>query len=122
MTEVNYVYNAFVTSVHDGDTMAVNVDLGFSTWVRATLRLARIDTPELTSKDPLERAAAIEARDFVRQRILGKAVVIETHKMDTFGSRYVAEVWYMDGVTQKNLENELRNAGHIKPPGKEQTT
>ena len=42
-------YKAIITSVYDGDTCTVDIDLGFSVWVRGEkLRLLRINAPEVT--------------------------------------------------------------------------
>ena len=63
--------NSVVHRVIDGDTLDVwlirKEDTGvFSTGLRR-VRLAHVDTPELRSKDPAERAAAAAARDRVRE-------------------------------------------------------
>lgn len=51
---------------YDGDTFRVTVDLGRRTfWVRGTVRLAGIDSPEIRSTDPLERERARAARDYL---------------------------------------------------------
>ena len=43
-----YQYKAFVTKVYDGDTITVEIDLGFKTSVKGEkIRLSRINAPEL---------------------------------------------------------------------------
>ena len=40
-----YEYKAQVVSVYDGDTLTVDIDLGFEVWLRKQkIRLAGIDT------------------------------------------------------------------------------
>lgn len=42
-----YEYAATVRSVHDGDTFEADLDLGFHTHLRTSIRLAGINAPEL---------------------------------------------------------------------------
>ena len=50
-----YLYKAHVTDVYDADTITVNVDLGFNTWIHdEKIRLARIDAPEVRGKEKVQ--------------------------------------------------------------------
>lgn len=108
-----YVYRAVVRSIYDGDTMRVDVDLGFGTWrMDQILRLAGIDTPEVRG---IERDDGLRARAFVEDRIPpGSVVLIRTYRDRTgkYG-RYIAEVW-RDGIS---LGDELLRAGLAVPYG-----
>ena len=87
-----YHYKAVVTSVYDGDTCTVDIDLGLHTWIRGEkLRLHRINAPELRGK---ERPKGILSRDFLKSKIEGKEITIETikDKKGKYG-RYLAEIW-----------------------------
>ena len=56
-----YDYNAEVIRVYDGDTIRVNIDLGFGIFIRNTsIRLKGINTPEIRGE---EKAQAYLARD-----------------------------------------------------------
>jgi micrococcal nuclease len=107
-----WTYNARVLKVVDGDTIDVEIDLGFKIFSRQRLRLARIDTPEMNDPDPLKRARAQQARDLVMKEVLGGPVVVDTKKTDVYG-RWLAEVTYgaMDFPPPKNLSNVLLAAG-----------
>lgn len=62
------------------------------TWVRGEmLRLHRINAPELRGK---ERPKGLLSSDFLREKIDGKEITIETikDKKEKYG-RYLAEVW-----------------------------
>lgn len=90
-----YHYRAIVRSVYDGDTCTVDIDLGLRTWVHGEkLRLLRINAPELRGT---EREAGLRARDFLRSKIEGKEIFVETIK-DRKGKygRYLAEIWLRD--------------------------
>jgi micrococcal nuclease len=43
-----YTYKAAVIDVTDGDTIVVDIDLGFGVWLRKqSIRMAKINAPEL---------------------------------------------------------------------------
>jgi micrococcal nuclease len=105
-----YQYEAHCDRVIDGDTLQVTVSLGFMLTMDMRLRLARINTPEMHSKDPEVRERAKEAQAFVVHRVLDKDIVIQTRKADAFG-RYLAEVWCVVEGEQRNLNDDLLAAG-----------
>ena len=45
-----FEYSAEVVSVHDGDTLTLDVDLGFSIHAHHPLRLAGVNAPELATQ------------------------------------------------------------------------
>lgn len=81
-----FTYNAHVERVVDGDTIDVSIDLGFDIWHKVRLRLADIDTPEVST----EKGKLV--KKFVIEFLEGKDVVIETTKPDKYG-RYLATVF-----------------------------
>ena len=95
-----YEYKATVENVVDGDTVDVLVDLGFKTSTRQRVRLARIDTPERS------QPGYAAARDFVREAVLNKPVMLKTEKVSKWGY-YLAEVTLEDG---RNLNDTLVQA------------
>jgi micrococcal nuclease len=73
-----------VTSVVDGDTIDVEIDLGFDISFSSRVRLAGIDTPESRTKDLAEKKLGLEAKEYVKSKIKdAKDVVIKTEKMDS---------------------------------------
>ena len=107
-----YHYRAVVTDVHDGDTITVDLDLGFHVWVRGEkIRLAGIDAPELHGDTKSQGEAA---GNFLRDQVLNKTVIIQTlktpngsDKQEKFG-RYLGVIW-LDGV---NVNDLLVSKGH----------
>lgn len=94
-----YQYKAKITDVYDGDTVTADVDLGFHTWIHdEKFRLLGIDTPEVTGKD---KAQGIVVRDALRERILGRELIICTvkgstaDKRDKWG-RYLVKIYIGD--------------------------
>jgi micrococcal nuclease len=104
-----YIYNAKVTNIVDGDTIDVEVDLGFYVYHQLRLRLAGIDTPEMNSKILEERMSARAAKDYVTDRLLDKEVTLKTYKKDKFG-RFLADVF----INGNNVNEELLATGLAK--------
>jgi len=87
-----YLYNAHVDSVYDGDTVTVTIDLGLKTFIKGEkIRLFGINAPEIRGK---ERIKGLKSRDFLREQILGKNIVIRTikDKRGKYG-RYLGELF-----------------------------
>ena len=58
-----YEYNATVTEVVDGDTIVIDIDLGFDViFTNQKVRLLGIDTPESRTSDKVERFLELLAR------------------------------------------------------------
>ncbi len=66
-----YTYKGVVTRVVDGDTVDVDVDLGFDVWLKKQrVRLAGIDTPESRTRNLAEKALGLAAKARERRRII----------------------------------------------------
>ena len=62
-----YEYNSTIRYVVDGDTVDVDIDLGFGVWFRdQRVRLYGIDTPESRTRDLTEKLFGFAAKDFVK--------------------------------------------------------
>jgi micrococcal nuclease len=97
-----YTYNSHVTKVYDGDTITVDIDLGFGVFLRnQKIRLAGIDAPEIRGD---EREAGLVSRDWLREQVLDKDVVLKTYK-DKKGKygRWIADVHIDDRFINAEL-------------------
>jgi len=73
-----------VTKIVDGDTIDVDIDLGFDISFSSRVRLAGIDTPESRTTDKMEKFLGLEAKAYLKHEIeSAKSVVIKTEKMDS---------------------------------------
>lgn len=73
-----------VTKVLDGDTIDVDLDLGFSISYSGRVRLSGIDTPESRTKDLAEKKLGLEAKEYMKSLLdNAKIVVIKTEKPDS---------------------------------------
>ena len=91
--------------------MLQDIDLGLNTWVRGEkLRLYRINAPELRGP---ERPEGLKSRDFLREQIDGKSIIIQTVKdrKGNFG-RYLADIWLpKDNGSMVNINDLLVEKG-----------
>ena len=98
-----------VISVYDGDTFRVDIDsLPPIVGKNIPIRLNGVDSPEIRGKCEFEKDLALEARDFVRNKLANAKEIKLTKLQRGKYFRVVADV-YVDGVSleQELLENEL---------------
>lgn len=108
-----YTYRAHCTRAYDADTITVDVDLGMHVTLHGiTLRLSRINAPEVRGE---ERPEGLIARDFLRELVLDRDVLIQTFK-DSKGKygRYIAEIWIDHGGGLTNVSDYLVENGHAE--------
>lgn len=91
-----------VTNVVDGDTIDVDIDLGFSVSFSQRLRLAGIDTPESRTTNKVEKALGLESKDYLKSKLKdAKEVVVKTEKPDSSEKYGRILGWvYVDGSTK----------------------
>lgn len=109
-----YRYRARLLYVHDGDTLDVEVDLGFRVHVRTPVRLLGLNAPELSTQ------AGRDALAWVSQWMAGTGIatnlVIDSAKDgdwsgDKYG-RWLATVYDEQG---RCLNTDLLASGHAVP-------
>jgi micrococcal nuclease len=102
-----------VTKVVDGDTIDVEIDLGFDISFSSRVRLAGIDTPESRTTDKMEKALGLEAKAYLKHEIeAAKSVVIKTEKMDSSEKYGRILGWvFLDGSTV-SLNEKMITDGH----------
>lgn len=90
-----------VTGVVDGDTIDVDIDLGFNVSFSQRVRLAGIDTPESRTTDKMEKALGLEAKEYLKSKIKdAKDIIIKTEKPDSSEKYGRILGWlYVDGNT-----------------------
>jgi micrococcal nuclease len=73
-----YEYRATIVKIIDGDTVDVDIDLGFGIVLSdERVRIAGIDTPESRTRDKEEKKFGLAAKARVKQ-LLGKTCVLKT--------------------------------------------
>ena len=106
-----YKYRAKVLRIIDGDTMDVDLDLGFDVVLaKQRVRLYGIDTPESRTRDKVEKKFGLISKDYVKKRCpVGSKVVIGTHVGDERGKfgRILGEVFAIDKETNVIEETSI---------------
>lgn len=73
-----------VADVYDGDTFTVVARID-GAWQRRRCRCAGYDAPELRTSNVLERIRAVEARDFLREKLPKGTFTLHLHGLDKYG-------------------------------------
>lgn len=107
-----YKYQATIKRWVDGDTVDVDIDLGFGLiYSNQRLRLYGIDAWESRTRDLDEKEKGLAAKAFVNEMApVGTQVTIITYKEGKYG-RILAEV-FLDEDT--NLNKLLTEKGHAE--------
>jgi micrococcal nuclease len=105
-----YHYKATLNRIIDGDTIDVNIDLGFDVKIKQRVRLYGINTPEVRTKDLNEKKKGLEATEYLK-KILPKEFIIETilNKRGKYG-RVLGILWVKD----VNINEKMVNEGYAK--------
>jgi endonuclease YncB( thermonuclease family) len=96
-----YQYRARVNRIIDGDSVVLDIDLGFDVWMNnQNIRIYGIDTPECRTRNLDEKSRGLMAKKHVESLLpIGDIVTISTHK-DRGGKfgRILAEIVNIDGI------------------------
>jgi micrococcal nuclease len=72
-----YEYKVNILKIVDGDTVDVDIDLGFGVWLRdERVRLAGIDTPESRTSDAIEKVFGQAAKERLSSLLGAQAILI----------------------------------------------
>ncbi len=96
-----FEYECVVVKVIDGDTVDVDIDLGFGVWMKKQrIRLYGVDTPESRTRDLVEKKYGLAAKSFVKGHLpVGSPQTLKT-KLDGKGKfgrilgEFVIEIQY----------------------------
>jgi len=102
-----YEYKATIVKVVDGDTVDVDIDLGFDVWLRnQRIRLYGIDTPECRTRNKREKAHGLLAKKYVQKAlVVGRTYALTTKEKGKFG-RFLGEFKTGKGFITKLLIKE----------------
>jgi len=82
-----YEYKCKVLRIVDGDTVDIDIDLGFGVWMhKERVRMYGIDTPESRTKDLEEKKYGLMSKEFVKSMMpIGSIQTLRTAKYDDKG-------------------------------------
>lgn len=106
-TNSDYLYKAKIVKVIDGDTLVLNIDLGFQVIKEQIIRLAQIDAADI------ETARGKKAFEYLRD-LAGRLeeVVVKTNKVDIYG-RYLGEVFYSNEDVNQSQTKIFKNGVYL---------
>ena len=98
-------------AVIDGDTIDVDIDLGFDISLMKRVRMAGIDTPESRTSDKFEKTLGLEAKEYLKKHIKdATSIVIKTELPDSSEKYGRILGWvYVDGGTKSINETMIED-------------
>lgn len=110
-----YEYRCNVVKIIDGDTVDVDIDLGFGVWMRKQrIRMYGIDTPESRTRDLEEKKYGLAAKDFLTGLLDDEGgIVLKTHKdgKGKFG-RILGELWRTTNYADQSINDYMIEKHH----------
>jgi len=110
-----YEYRCKVVKVIDGDTVDVDIDLGFGVWMhKERVRMFGIDTPESRTRDLEEKKYGLAAKKFLTKMLDDEGgIILKTHKDKTgkFG-RILGELWRTTNYADQSINNYMIDKHH----------
>ena len=115
-----YQYNCRIDRVVDGDTVDVDIDLGFDVWLKKQrIRLYGVDTPESRTRDLEEKKHGLMAKKFVEEYLpVGSKQILQTKMDDARGKfgrilgEFVIELEWEGKVIPTTVNEQLVKKHH----------
>lgn len=103
-----YQYRVEIRKIVDGDTVDVDIDLGFGVWLRnERIRLYGIDTPESRTRDKEEKKHGLAAKDFLVNELESADTILLATNKDAEG-KFGRILGTFLGVYETELDGELK--------------
>ncbi len=100
-------------AVVDGDTIDVEIDLGFDISIFKRVRLAGIDTPESRTSDKFEKSLGLESKAKLKQMLSSATtIVIKTEKPDSSEKYGRVLGWLYIDDTKVSVNDTLIASGY----------
>ena len=94
-----------VVSVYDGDTIKIVFPLHDKLF-KWNCRLSRVDTPEIRTRNKLEKKYGYEVRDKLRDKILNKIIKIKCGEFDKYGRLLTEVILDNENINQWLIDND----------------
>ena len=130
-----YEYNCKIVKVVDGDTVDVDIDLGFGIWIKKErIRLYGIDAPESRTRDLEEKKYGLASKKYVEDlmpvnsiqvlrtmkdnvgkfgRVLGVFVLSDGNRLDELMIKNHHAVDYHGQSKEEVQEQHLKNREYV---------
>ena len=110
-----YEYRCKVVHIVDGDTVDVDIDLGFGVWMKKQrIRLYGIDTPESRTRDLEEKKYGQAAKAYLTGMLDDEAgIILKTYKdkEGKFG-RILGELWRITNYADQSINECMVEKHH----------
>ena len=109
-----FEYSCKLVKVIDGDTIDIDIDLGFGVWLRnQRIRMYGIDTPESRTRDLDEKKYGLAAKAFLTEMLDDSHLILKTHKDERgkFG-RILGEIWRTTNFADQSINNYMIERHH----------
>lgn len=74
-----YEYKCKILKIVDGDTVDVDIDLGFGVWLRdERIRINKIDAPESRTRDKVEKVFGLASKERLTQLLNSDNIILKT--------------------------------------------
>ena len=110
-----YEYRCEVVKIIDGDTVDVDIDLGFGVWLKKErIRMFGIDTPESRTRDLEEKKYGLLAKDFITRMLDDEGGIILKTQKDAEGKfgRILGELWRTTNYADKSINEYMIEKHH----------
>ena len=102
-----------ITAVIDGDTVDVDIDLGFNVSYSQRVRLAGIDTPESRTKDKFEKTLGLEAKEYIKAKLKdAENIIIKTQLPDSSEKYGRILGWLYVNNSTKSVNEQMIEDGY----------
>ena len=109
-----YTYKCTVTKIIDGDTIDVDIHLGFDVVLtKQRIRLMGIDTPESRTRNLEEKARGLLSKQYMIDKCpVGSSITLKSLDRGKFG-RILGEIWEadVDSTTVEPLNKRMITDG-----------
>jgi len=109
-----YEYRCKVVKIIDGDTVDVDIDLGFGVWLKKErIRMFGIDTPESRTRDLDEKKYGLMAKDYITRLLDDEGGIVLKTRKDAEGKygRILGELWRTTDFADTSI-NDLMIKNH----------
>ena len=110
-----YEYRCKVVRIVDGDTVDVDIDLGFGVWLhKERIRMYGIDTPESRTRDLVEKKYGLAAKKFITGLLDDEGGIILKTQKDAEGKygRILGELWRTTDYADKSINEYMIEKHH----------
>ena len=110
-----YEYKCKIVKIVDGDTVDIDLDLGFGVWLRdERVRIMGIDTPESRTSDKIEKIFGLLAKDRLNSLLGGEAILLSqvTKGGENMKGKFGRILGNFKTINGDNVADILMNEGH----------